>query len=135
MGPGVVPELQHTAHGNIYGPAGEDIIVLAVLEQADDPPVHFHRGDARLVVDSFQVVYAGVVIVDIKELVVFQQLIMDLLGLGLKGLLGLGVAQDGGDGVKQRQERGLILPGRGLLRRGGGAAGQHQRRKGQCGDP
>ena len=126
VGPGVVPQLQHAAHSNIHGAAGEGIVLLAVLEQADDPPVHFHRGDARLVVDGFQVVHAGIVVVDVKELVIFQQLVVEFLGLGLKGLLRLSVAQDGGDGVKQRQERGLVLLGRGLLRRGGSAAGQHQ---------
>ena len=130
-----MPQLQHTAHGHIDRAVGERIVLLAGLEQADDPPIHLHRGDARLVVDGFQVVQSGVVVVDIKELMVFQQRVMDFLGLGLEGLLRLGVAQNGGDGVKQRQERGLVLLGRGLVRRGGGTAGQHQHRKGQCGDP
>jgi hypothetical protein len=73
--------------------------------------IYSNRGNARLIVDGFQVVQPGVGMVDVKEPVVFQQRVMNGLGLGLKSGFAFGPAGDGGDGVKKIQVGGAVLPG------------------------
>ena len=106
---GLVPQLQHSAHGRIYPPVCQFIICLAVQQQLHDPPVHLHRFPSRRIVDGLQVVQTFVIVVDIKQLMIKLQFIMDALGNRSKGFLGIGFAHNGCNGIKQRQKRCIVL--------------------------
>ena len=120
--PGLVPQIEHAAHGGIDPALRQSVIGFAVEQQVDDGLVHGNRL-AGVVVDGLQVVQPLVVVVDIEKLMVSQELIMDRLGLGREGSLAFSPAQDGGDGVENRQEGGGILLL--LLPRSGAAAQEH----------
>lgn len=125
--PGVVPQRQNAAHGDVDLAAGGVVKFPAFQQQTDDVPVHLHRGNARLIVDGFQVVTASIVIVDIEQLVIVQQRIVDALGGLRKRRLTFRPAANRGDRVEQGQKRGLVNVS---PRRSGGAAGE-QTRKGK----
>ena len=121
--PGIVPQGQNAAHGHVDLAAGEGVVFFAVLQQFQNPAVHFYRGNPRLIVYRFQVGHPIVFVVNVEQLVIFQQFIMECLGLLLKRFLRFGVTQNGGYRIEQGQERGLVLLGP-LGRRRSGAAGE-----------
>ena len=68
--PGLVPQPQNTAHGRVYGVVCQFVIILAILEQTDDLPVHLYRANPGVVVDGFQVVQARVVVLNVEQLMI-----------------------------------------------------------------
>ena len=130
--PGVVPQRQNAAHGDVDLAAGGVVKFPAFPQQPDDVPVHLHGGDARLIVDGFQVVKAFVIVIDVEQLVIAQQRVVDTLGSLREGRLTFRPAANHGDRVEQGQIR-TFVNGRLSPRRSGGAAGEKthkdQRRK------
>ena len=122
--PGIVPQFQHAAHGNVDFSIGQGVVLLALQQQIHNPLVYRHRGNARLIVDGFQVGNAFVIVIDVEQLVIFQQLVMDCLGLLLKCFLRFGIPQNGGHRIKQGQKCGLVLGW--PLRLGGGCTACQQ---------
>ena len=122
--PGLMPQPQHTAHSGIHHAAGGCMVCLTVVEQLDNGRIYRHRRDAGIVIDRLQVGNAFIIMVDVKELMVVQQLVMDCLGPASENRFAFCPADHRGHGVKQVQKGGGIL----LLLRlpRPGTAGQQQ---------
>ena len=78
------------------------VIGFAVQKQRNDTFIHLHWGNTGGIVDGFES-WNIVIIVNIKQLVIFLQIIMDLLGDGLEGILAFCKTFDGRQRIKERQ--------------------------------
>ena len=98
--PVVVPDAQHTAHGDVQLAVGGIVHLLRQFQHPEDPVVHRHRIGTGMVVDGLDVDDAVVVVVDVVELVVGHQI--GVQGVHLRGefLLAVAVGDDLRDGVK-----------------------------------
>ena len=103
---GLMPQIEHAAHCHIDPALGKLIVVPAVLQQVQHCSVHLDRGNPRVVVDLLQA--AGVIVVDVKQLVIFLQGLMHLLRPLLESLLRFFIPPQGGDGVEHIQKNRLI---------------------------
>ena len=114
----IVPDVEHTAHGDVQLAVGGVVHGLGQLQHPQDLIVHGHGGKAGVVVDGLDVGDAVVVVVDVVELVIFQQVGVESVHLGGELLLAVAVGDDLGHGVKG------VIEHRGVaLRAVGGAAG------------
>ena len=114
----IVPDVEHTAHGDVQLAVGGVVHGLGQLQHPQDLVVHGHGGEAGVVVDGLDVGDAVVVVVDVVELVVFQKVGVECVHLSGELLLAVAVGDDLGHGVK-----GVIKHGGVALRAVGGAAG------------
>ena len=89
-----MPDAQHTAHGNVDLAAGQVVHLPRQLQHGEDAVIHLYRGFAGIVVDGLNVHNAGIVVVDIVELVVGDQILMQRLHLGVELFLALAVGDD-----------------------------------------
>ena len=114
----IVPDIENTAHGDVQLAVGGVVHGLGQLQHPQDLVVHGHGGKAGVVVDGLDVGDAVVVVVDVVELVIFQQVGVESVHLGGELLLAVAVGDDLGHGVK-----GVIEHGGVALRAVDGAAG------------
>ena len=90
----IVPDAQHTAHGNVDLAAGQVVHLPRQFQHGEDAVVHLHRGFPGVFVDGLNVHNAVVVVVDIVELIVGDQILMQRLHLGVELLLAFAVGDD-----------------------------------------
>ena len=123
-----MPQPQHTAHGHIDLAVRQIEIGFAIFQQGHHGRIYLHRSAAGGIVDSLQIGDAIIGVVNIKQLMKFEQLVMDGPGLFFKGFLAFVVTDDGGDGIKYIQKGcGVFFTGRSRLGQPGeGAACQQQ---------
>ena len=112
----IVPDVEHTAHGDVQLAVGGVVHGLGQLQHPQDLVVRGHGGKAGVVVDGLDVGDAVVVVVDVVELVIFQQVGVECVHLSGELLLAVAVGNDLGHGVK-----GVIEHGGVALRAVGGA--------------
>ena len=134
---GLVPQQKDAPHGGIHLAAAVRIQVPAQEQQVQDPRIHRHRGDPRLVIDGLEVVDPLIVVVNVVELVVFQQQIVSHLRRLCKDLLALRIAHDRGHCIEHVQKGRLILlgPRLHLLRSGAGGQKEAGEQQGQQPEP
>ena len=113
--PGLVPQLQHTSHGDVYFAGGGVVHLPAKLEKLHDLPVHLHRGNSCGLVQGLEVHHPGVGVVDVKQLVVACQGMVDCLRGFPESLLRRGIAHNGGHRVEKLQKGSLVPALLGLL--------------------
>ena len=104
----IVPDVEHTAHGDVQLAVGGVVHGLGQLQHPQDLVVHGHGDKAGVVVDGLDVGDAVVVVVDVVELVIFQQVGVECVHLGGKLLLAVAVGDDLGHGVKGVIEHGGV---------------------------
>ena len=119
----VVPDVQHAAHGHVQLAVCGVVHLLSQLQHGQDAVIHLHGGFAGVVVDSFHIHHAVVVVVDVVQLVVRDQVSVQGFHLLSELFLALAVGDHLGDGVEHIIEDGAVA---GQLLLGlGGTAGQH----------
>ena len=69
----VMPGAEHSAHHHVHLPVGGFIQFLCHIQERYQLLIHRHRLSPRLLVDGAEVVDAGILMVDIEELVIFFQ--------------------------------------------------------------
>ena len=84
----VMPDIQHGSDRDVEFSAGEIIVFLRFLKQADDLRVHFNRLDAGIVVDRLEVVHAIVGVVDIKQIVIAAEQRKGIIEMRVEDFLG-----------------------------------------------
>ena len=71
--PAVMPKAEHRAHHHVHLPVGGFIQVPGHIQKRDQLFIHRQRFSPRLLIDGAEVVDAGILMVDIEELVIFFQ--------------------------------------------------------------
>ena len=106
---GIVPKAEHRTHRNIHSAVCKRIVFLAVSKQIDDSAVNDNRCDARLIVNGLQVVHSIVGIINVKQLMVVEKLIVNPLGLFLKRFFTFRTANNSSNRIKKRKKGSGIL--------------------------
>ncbi len=106
-----MPDLQYRPEGNIKHPAGGEVLLFSKKEQSNNFLVDLDRRDTGKVIDGFKVVYTLITIIDIKQLVLFGQLFLNLAGEGGKFFLAFGITDDRGHSIKEPQKLRLVSGG------------------------
>ena len=71
----VVPEREDTSHHHVHLSAGQLIELLGIEQKLHQPRIHRYSFSAGHFVYRAEVVYAGILVVDIKKLVKFPEYI------------------------------------------------------------
>ena len=71
--PACVPEAQHRAQHHVHLSAGDVVHLLGAEQEVHELPVHGQRLSPRIFVEGAEIGHAAVLVIDVKELVVFQQ--------------------------------------------------------------
>ena len=87
----IVPDIQHAAHGNVQLAVGGLVHLVGQLQHGEDAVVHLHRSAAGIVVDGLDVGHAGVIVVDIIQLVIGNKVCVQGIHLGVEFFLALAV--------------------------------------------
>ena len=87
----IVPDIQHAAHGNVQLAVGGLVHLVGQLQHGEDAVVHLHRSAAGIVVDGLDVGHAGVIVVDIIQLVIGNKICVQGIHLGVEFFLALAV--------------------------------------------
>ena len=112
----VVPDVQHAAHGDVQLATRSVVHLLGQFQHPQNFVVHRDGGLARVVIDGFDVHDAVIVVVDVVELVVFQQVCVKGGHLSVEVLFAVAVGDDLRHGVE-----GIVEDGGVALRAVGGA--------------
>ena len=87
----IVPDIQHAAHGNVQLAVGGLVHLVGQLQHGEDAVVHLHRSAAGIVVDGLDVSHAGVIVVDIIQLIIGNKVCVQGIHLGIEFFLALAV--------------------------------------------
>ena len=126
---GVMPQTQHRAGGHVAGPVGAAVHLHGKLQKFHQFAVHRHGRLPGGLVHIIQVDDPIIVVVDVKQLMIAQKVLMEGLRLAVPFLLAGGVALHDGHGVEHIKPAGgvtleLWLAAAKPQRHG---TGQHQR--------
>ncbi|MPN50939.1 hypothetical protein SDC9_198579 [bioreactor metagenome] len=103
-----MPEPEHRSECNVERTPGLHILLLRVLQQRDNAAVHAYGRFPRVVVDGFDIVHTGKIVINRIQPVIFLQLVVNLPGKLRKVLLAVGIAHNGRHRIEQRKKFRLI---------------------------
>ena len=69
----VVPERENASHHHVHLSAGQRIELPGIEQKLHQPGIHRYRVSAGHFIHRAEVVYAGILVVDIKKLVIFPE--------------------------------------------------------------
>ena len=90
----VVPDVQHAAHGDVQLAVRGLVHPVGQFQHGEDAVVHFHGGFAGIVVDGLDIGHTGIIVVDVKELVVADKVGVERAHLGSEIFFALAVGDD-----------------------------------------
>ena len=90
----VVPDVQHAAHGDVQLSVRGLVHPVGQFQHREDAVIHLYRGLAGVVVDGLDIGHTGVIVVDVKELVVADKVGVEFAHLGGELLLAFAVGDD-----------------------------------------
>ena len=98
--PVVMPDREYTSHGHINFSTCFLIFLSGKLQKPDDLRIYRDRGNPGVVVDGFDVIYTIIIIVNIKQLMIFLHGIFCQMLIFRKLFLTLRADCNAGNGIK-----------------------------------
>ena len=104
----VVPDAEDAAHGDVQLAVRGLVHLVGQLQHGQDAVIHLHGGFAGVVVDGFNVIYTIIIIVNIKQLMIFLHGIFCQMLIFRKLFLTLRADCNAGNGIKIIQILGTV---------------------------